>query len=68
VGISLCGNAWTVFVAWRDSRNIRALESLLMELCIKAYCRQHQPVWRAWANVMGTINVKVEGESIRREE
>ena len=44
----------------RGMYRIEVLDRLLTEICIDAYRNQHQPIWQAWAETMGTISVAVE--------
>lgn len=37
----------------------RELDRLLKRICIAAFQRDHVPVWRAWAETMGSISVEI---------
>lgn len=44
----------------RRLNRIFMLDQLLTKICIEAFSRQHEPIWRAWAATMGSINVTVD--------
>jgi hypothetical protein len=51
-------------LAEQQLAHLQALDILLQILCHKAFCRQHQPVWRAWTNAMGSFELRTT--AIRR--
>jgi hypothetical protein len=63
VAVNCIISGWSVYRCWRDHRQIEAYKEILDDLCIKSFHNQSMPIWKAWANVMGTITV-----SIKRKE
>lgn len=54
---------WNLITFWRLRRLFRhalALDTLLQRLCVEAFARQHQPIWKAWTAVMGNICIEVQ--------
>lgn len=49
--------------ALAEREQVTLLNALLMRLCVGACQRQMVPVWKAWAQTMGSISVKVRAES-----
>jgi hypothetical protein len=63
--VLLCWNACQARLAYKLHERAIVLDSLLMRLCVDACQRDSAPVWKAWAQTMGTIEVAV---SARRKE
>lgn len=64
--INLTCAAIYALLVWRLRREIRragVLNRLLMRIAIDSFARDHQPMWRAWAQSMGTISIEVHGDS-----
>ena len=62
LGVNLGIIAVYAVLAWRLRRamdRIWLLDRLLAQICVEAFSLQHQPIWQAWASVMGSIQVEV---------
>lgn len=55
-GVANCVLIWNNA---RLLRRLRELDGLLCKLCLQAFVMQSEPIWRAWADCMGAIEVKV---------
>lgn len=66
----LCGGiVWFAATAWEIRWGIRQrramcqwmeLNQLLRQLCVEACQAQHRPIWQAWAEVMGHLEITVK--------
>jgi hypothetical protein len=57
---AVCLGVANIVLVWRAARwyrHARLLDALLMDICVKAFVRDHQPSWRAWTQAMGDIEV-----------
>jgi hypothetical protein len=60
-GANIACVVWSVHAAYRHivaERQALKAADLLRELCVQAYFSQHQPIWQAWADCMGSIKVR----------
>jgi len=58
-------NVWLVHGNLRLLDHLRVLDQLLTAICHQAFMRDHQPIWQAWTNSMGSFRVEVA--ATRRE-
>jgi hypothetical protein len=61
----------SAMLLWYNGRRLRriiVLDRLLQNLCVESCQRTTQPVWKAWAQTIGAISVKIESRRIHLGE
>jgi hypothetical protein len=66
VGITLVVNIATLAIGWvvtvravRQLQRLEELDSLLSSICVAAFAARAAPIWQAWSETMGSIQVEV---------
>jgi hypothetical protein len=58
----LVANGMMFLAGVRAIRRLIVLDRLLVRICVDAFTRSQQPVWRAWTAAMGSLRVSVHSE------